>query len=104
LKVRGKCRDRAKQCQIGGIENQCFAFLFEPFKELESPLDPRNRPLAGNLKIGVFLKAEPEGLTTTERRGRREVEQPKVGPKGEGAGATESKNTEGEWIISMRAG
>jgi len=35
-----------------------------------------------------------EGLTTIERRGRREKEQPKVGPKGEGAGATESKDTE----------
>jgi len=35
-----------------------------------------------------------EGLTTIERRGRREKEQPKVGPKAEGAGATESKRTE----------
>jgi hypothetical protein len=48
----------------------------------------------------VRMRAEPEeeraaeGLTTIERRGRREKEQPKVGPKGEGAGATESKDTE----------
>ncbi len=27
---------------------------------------------------------------TIERRGRREMEQPKVGPKGEGVGTTES--------------
>jgi len=38
-----------------------------------------------------------KGLTTTERRGRREVEQPQVGPVGARlAGASESKNTEGE--------
>lgn len=43
-------------------------------------------------------------LTTIEHGGRCEKEQPKVGPQGEGAGATESKNTEREWIISMRAG
>ena len=54
LKVRGKGSKGVKGCQIGGIENQCLAFLFEPFKELELPLDPRNQPLAGNLKIGVF--------------------------------------------------
>ena len=36
-----------------------------------------------------------EGLPTTERRGRREVEQPKVGPEGARlAGASESKDTE----------
>ena len=34
-------------------------------------------------------------LTTTERRGRREVEQPQVGPVGARlAGASESKDTE----------
>jgi hypothetical protein len=33
-------------------------------------------------------------LTTIEHGGRCEKEQPKVGPKGEGAGATESKDTE----------
>jgi hypothetical protein len=41
------------------------------------------------------LKANSAGLTTTERRGRREVEQPKVGPEGaRRAGASESKDTE----------
>jgi GT2 family glycosyltransferase len=35
-------------------------------------------------------------LTTIEHGGKCEKEQPKVGPKGEGAGATESKSTEGE--------
>ena len=41
------------------------------------------------------LKANSAGLTTTERRGRREVEQPKVGPEGaRRAGASESKHTE----------
>jgi hypothetical protein len=34
-------------------------------------------------------------LTTIESAGAREMEQPKVGPKGEGAGATESKDTGG---------
>jgi hypothetical protein len=33
-------------------------------------------------------------FTTIECAGAREMEQPKVGPKGEGAGATESKGTE----------
>ena len=35
-------------------------------------------------------------LTTIERGGRCEKEQPKVGPKGEGVGTTESKSTEKE--------
>ena len=34
-------------------------------------------------------------LTTIERQGRREKEQPKVGPKGEGVGTTESNDAEG---------
>jgi hypothetical protein len=38
---------------------------------------------------------ESEGLTTIERRGRREIEQSQIGPVGEGVGTTESKNTEG---------
>jgi len=39
---------------------------------------------------------------TTERRGRREVEQPKVGPAGaRRAGASESKHTEGKKRFSM---
>lgn len=42
LKFRGKVRKGVKGCQIGGIENQYFAFLFEPFKELELPFIPRN--------------------------------------------------------------
>jgi len=33
----------------------------------------------------------PAELTTTERRGRREVEQPKVGPKGEMSGSERVK-------------
>ncbi len=33
---------------------------------------------------------------TTEHRGRREMEQSQIGPKGEGVGATESKRTEDE--------
>jgi poly(glycerol-phosphate) alpha-glucosyltransferase len=36
----------------------------------------------------------PENLTTIEHWGGCEIEQPKVGPKGEGAGSTESKVTE----------
>jgi len=38
-------------------------------------------------------KSEAEELTTIEHWGRCEKEQPKVGPKGEGVGATESKGT-----------
>lgn len=51
---------------------------------------------------GAGKKSPQRGLTTectedtTERQGRREEEQPEVGPKGEGAGATESKCTEEE--------
>ena len=33
-------------------------------------------------------------LTTTESRGRREIEQSQIGPKDEEAGAPESKSTE----------
>ena len=41
------------------------------------------------------MTSRSEGLTTTERRGRREVEQPQVGPVGaRRAGASESKDTE----------
>jgi hypothetical protein len=42
------------------------------------------------------MRAEPEEeeLTTIERRGRREMEQSQIGPKGEGVGTTESKCTE----------
>jgi glycosyltransferase involved in cell wall biosynthesis len=36
---------------------------------------------------------EPGDLTTIERGGRCEKEQPKVGPKGEGAGTSDSKDT-----------
>ncbi len=42
------------------------------------------------------LKAELTTEFTTERLGGREMEQPKVGPKGEGVGTTESKSTEKE--------
>jgi hypothetical protein len=46
--------------------------------------------------LGEILK-----LTTIERRGRGEKEQPEVGPKGEWVGSSESKDiesTEEEWI------
>jgi GT2 family glycosyltransferase len=45
-----------------------------------------------------------ELLTTIERQGGREKEQPKVGPKGEGVGTTESKDTESteeEAVLSL---
>ena len=57
--------------------------------------------------------AEEEGLTTIERRGRREIEQSQIGPEGEGAGTTESKDTErkrhneprkNEFILSFMGG
>ena len=53
----------------------------------------------GEIQGSNFSSIAGFGLTTedtTARRGRRKEEQAKVGPKGEGAGATESKSTEGE--------
>jgi GxxExxY protein len=47
--------------------------------------DCRRQPLWGE---------QSESKDTTERRGRCEMEQPQVGPEGEGAGVTESKSTE----------
>jgi len=47
-----------------------------------------------NLCGELGLRFKEAKFTTIERRGRCEKEQPKVGPKGEGAGATESKHTE----------
>ena len=41
-----------------------------------------------------FLLGEILKLTTIERRGRGEKEQPEVGPKGEWVGSSESKDTE----------
>ena len=47
----------------------------------------------------------PEGLTTIEHWGGCEIEQPKVDPKGEGAGSTESKDTEStegkKWLLFL---
>ena len=45
-----------------------------------------------NRPAGVKME---EKLTTTERRGRREVEQPKVGPKGEMSGSERVKEHRG---------
>ena len=58
------------------------------------------RAKAAKLKKGLTTEhtegTEDEAvLTTTERLGGRENGQPNVGPKGEGVGTTESKNTEG---------
>ena len=39
-------------------------------------------------KFSVFLMGV---ITTTERRGRHEIEQSQIGPKGEGVGTSESK-------------
>ena len=47
--------------------------------------DCRRQPLWGE---------QCESKDTIEHRGRCEMEQPEVGPEGEGAGATESKSTE----------
>ena len=47
--------------------------------------DCRRQPLWGE---------QSESKDTIEHRGRCEMEQPQVGPEGEGAGATESKSTE----------
>ena len=52
----------------------------------------------GTIRDGEYREQGREaGLTTedtTERLGGREMEQPKVGPKGEGVGTTETKSTE----------
>ena len=51
----------------------------------------------GDRRTKIRDRGEEEILTTedtTERLGGREMEQPKVGPKGEGVGTTESKSTE----------
>ena len=48
-----------------------------------------------NRKVDVLLPLMGKvGLTTIERQGGREMEQPKVGPKGEGEGMTESNYTD----------
>ena len=48
---------------------------------------------------GRFVKLTTED--TTEHRGRCEMEQPKVGPKGERVGTIESKNTEEEAVLRL---
>ena len=51
-------------------------------------------PVGAVQKNEVSLTPNPEELTTTERLGRREVEQPEVGPGGaRRAGASESKDS-----------
>jgi hypothetical protein len=40
--------------QIGGVVNQCFAIQFQSFRGGNLPFVPRNRPLAGKVKIAVF--------------------------------------------------
>ena len=63
----------------------------------ESPEDPEairaGWGVAG--RNSEKLKEYPTKEDTTERLGGREMEQPKVGPKGEGVGTTESKSMEG---------
>jgi len=48
-------------------------------------VNDRTKPVSGSKK---------RGLTTTEHRGRCEMEQSQVDPKGEGVGTSESKDTE----------
>jgi glycosyltransferase involved in cell wall biosynthesis len=65
---------------------------------------PQRGAASGTMQVKeqpqVGPKGEGEGSTeskdTTERLGGREMEQPKVGPKGEVVGTTESKSTEVE--------
>jgi hypothetical protein len=51
-------------------------------------------PHGPNLSREAASQGWQNYLTTIKHGGRCEKEQPKVGPKGEGAGATESKDTE----------
>jgi len=57
-----------------------------------------------DIAYGPWVKGSFVNLTTedtTERLGGREMEQPKVGPKGEGVGTTESKSTEEEAVLRL---
>jgi len=52
----------------------------------------RTKPVSGSKKRSLTTE---DTESTTEHRGRCEMEQSQIGPKGEGAGATESKGTAG---------
>jgi len=57
-----------------------------------------------DIAYGPWVKGRFVNLTTentTEHRGRCEMEQPKVGPKGERVGTIESKNTEEEAVLRL---
>lgn len=89
-----------------------YSFVRHVFVHDDTPLDFGGERPAGievhQIPHGLYEVAEPKigriemrrrlrfssDLTTIERQGGREKEQPKVGPKGEEAGVTESKDTE----------
>jgi hypothetical protein len=94
-----------------------YSFVRDVFVHDDTPVDFGGRKPEGilihQIPHGPYEVAEPKigreamrrrlgfslDLTTedtTERLGGREMEQPKVGPKGEGVGTTESKSTEVE--------
>ena len=57
-----------------------------------------------DIAYGPWVKGRFVNLTTedtTEHRGRCEMEQPQVGPKGERVGTIESKNTEEEAVLRL---
>ena len=55
-------------------------------------VNDRMKPVSGSKKRSLTTE---DTESTTEHRGRCEMEQSQIGPKGEGAGATESKRTAG---------
>ena len=91
-----------------------YSFVRHVFVHDDTPVDFGGKRPAGikvhEIPHGPYEVAEPKigrlemrrrlgfssDLTTIERQGGREMEQPKVGPKGEGLGTTESKSTEVE--------
>ena len=91
-----------------------YSFVRHVFVHDETPVDFGGKRPEGiqvqQIPHGPYEVAEPKigrlemrrrlgftsDLTTIERQGGREKEQPQVGPKGEGVGTTESKSTEVE--------
>ncbi len=82
----------------GGQASRLTPNDFRPAGGASRLVEPTGKTPARKFFEGS-INPNPAELTTedtTARRGRRKEEQAKVGPKGEGVGATESKSTEGE--------
>ena len=74
---------------------EALGFASAPSIHANSNLNARYWEKITNRKVDVLLPLMGKAdLTTIERQGGREMEQPKVGPKGEGVGMTESNYTD----------